>query len=117
MIVCVTPNPALDHTLTVERVIAGEVMRATHSRLTAGGKGLNVARAVRTLGGDPLCTGFLGGNSGKLLAMLAKSEGLNADWTWVNGDTRTCVILVSADGCDATVINEPGPHVTTSDWS
>jgi fructose-1-phosphate kinase PfkB-like protein len=76
---------------------------------------LNVARAIHTLGSTPLCMGFAGGHSGRLLADLAQKDGLPSAWTWTDVETRTCTILVSQEG-DATVINEPGPHLTAVDW-
>ena len=117
MILCVTPNPALDRTMSVPGLRLGEVARATHSFTAAGGKGLNVARVVRGLGGAVLCAGFLGGHSGRLLAGLAEREGLPAAWTWFAGETRTSIILLDPQGGDATVINEPGPAVTSEDWA
>lgn len=114
MILCVTPNPAIDRTLMVSKLQPGDVHRATESLVVAGGKGLNVARAIRTLGGEPLCAGFLGGHSGRLLAELAEREGLPGVWTWMEGETRTCVIVVDDEG--ATVINETGPTVSAEDW-
>jgi 1-phosphofructokinase family hexose kinase len=116
MILCVTPNPAVDRTLIVPRLRPGEVLRARESIVAAGGKGLNVARVARMLGGTAACAGFLGGHSGRLVAELAEREGLSGAWTWIAGETRTCVILVEASGHDATVVNEPGPPVTTDDW-
>lgn len=115
MILCITPNPAIDRTLIVPRLSLGEVHRAQQVIVAAGGKGLNVARTIRTLGGDPLCMGFAGGHTGRLLAALTEQEGLNSDWTWTNAETRTCTILVSDTG-DATDINEPGMPVSTEDW-
>lgn len=115
MILCITPNPAIDRTLVLPRLAPGEVHRAEKVILAAGGKGLNVARAIRLLGGEPLCMGFLGGHSGHLLADLAQSEGLNAAWTWVDVETRSATILVSPPG-DATLINEPGAPVSSASW-
>lgn len=115
MILCITPNPAIDRTLVLPGLIPGQVHRAQRTIVAAGGKGLNVARTIRLLGGKPFCMGFAGGHSGKLLAELAQVEGLGTHWTWTNVETRTCTILVSGDG-DATVINEPGMPVTSSDW-
>lgn len=115
MILCITPNPAIDRTLLLPKLELGNVHRARESFAAAGGKGLNVARAIRTLGGQPLCMGFAGGHSGQLLADLAQKEGLRAAWTWTEAETRTCTILVSDDQ-DATVINEPGTPVSALDW-
>ena len=91
MILCLTPNPAVDRTLYVNPLKLGEVHRAEKVLFAAGGKGLNVARTIRTLGGDPLCMGPIGGHTGKLLADLAGQEGLSAEWTYVRNETRTCI--------------------------
>ncbi len=115
MIICLTPNPAIDRTVLLPNLAPGNVHRAEKVIVAAGGKGLNVARAIRTLGGEPLCMGFTGGHSGRLLADLAQAEGLNSSWTWVDSETRTCTILISPNG-DGTVINEPGLPVSKSDW-
>ena len=115
MIICITPNPAIDRTIILPRLVPGEVHRAEQSIVAAGGKGLNVARAIRTLGGESLCMGFAGGHSGHLLADLAQNEGLSFSWTWIDSETRTCIILASQDN-DATLINEPGAPVSNSDW-
>jgi len=115
MIICVTPNPAIDRTIILPSLVLGGVQRAERSIVAAGGKGLNVARAIRTLGGESLCMGFAGGHAGRLLADLAQNEGLNSSWTWTNSETRACTILVSQNS-DATVINEPGMPVSKSDW-
>ena len=111
MILCVTPNPAIDRTLHVTSLHVGEVHRADKTLAAAGGKGLNVARTINALGGESLCMGLIGGHTGNLLEELAEREGLSAHWTRVKNETRTCIILVE-DGKDATVINERGADVT-----
>lgn len=116
MILCITPNPAIDRTLLVPNLTLGNVHRAQQTIVAAGGKGLNVARAIHTLGGKSLCLGFLGGHSGRLLADLAKNEGLSSSWTWTNSETRACTILVRQDA-DATEIDEPGTPISAADWS
>jgi 1-phosphofructokinase family hexose kinase len=115
MILCITPNPAVDRTLVLSSLTLGNVHRAQKVIVAAGGKGLNVARTIRTLGGEPLCMGFAGGYSGRMLADLAQREGLHSSWTWTEVETRGCTILVSPSG-DATVINEPGFPISTFDW-
>lgn len=117
MIICVTPNPAIDRTLTVPQLRLGEPQRATEVFVAAGGKGLNVARVVQALGGAVVCAGFVGGYSGQLVAALAEREGLPAMWTPIVGETRTCLIIIDPQAHDATVINEPGPTVAADDWT
>ena len=64
-ILCITPNPAIDRTLLTPVFQLGDVTRATEVIVAAGGKGLNVARAVQNLGGVSLCMGLLGGFNGR----------------------------------------------------
>ncbi len=116
MILTLTPNPALDRTLMIPALRPGEVHRATQTLVTAGGKGLNVARALKTLGGSPLAMGLLGGYHGRLLADYAAAEAMEAVWTWTAAETRTCVIL-APENQDATVINEPGPIISADVWA
>lgn len=114
MILCVTPNPAIDRTLYVDALHVGEVHRAEKVLTAAGGKGLNVARTIHALGDSPLCMGLLGGHTGNLLAELTEREGLSARWTRIKNETRTCVILVE-HGRDATVVNERGAQVSADE--
>lgn len=115
MIVTITPNPAIDRTLTMPRLEVGGIHRATRSLIAAGGKGLNVARAIRQVGGYGLAMGLVGGHSGRWLAQLAAREGIPTAWTWIAGESRTCTMVVS-EGNDATVFNENGPTVTAAEW-
>lgn len=114
MILCLTPNPAIDRTLFVRSIHLGDVHRAEKVLTAAGGKGLNVARAIFSLGDSPLCMGPLGGHAGNLLAGLAEQEGFSAKWTRVTSETRTCIILVQSNQ-DATVINETGQELTAEE--
>ena len=116
MILCVTPNPALDRTLVVPQFQVGAVLRPSDVIVVAGGKGLNVARAVRVLGGDARCAGLIGGHSGHLFAGLARREGLEGIWTWVAGETRICTIIVDPDSADTTGIYEPSFVVQLDGW-
>jgi 1-phosphofructokinase family hexose kinase len=116
MILCVTPNTALDRTVVVPNFKVGEVYRTEQVSVFAGGKGLNVARALKILGNDALCAGFIGGQSGRFLAELAVEEGLQATWTSIAGSTRTCISIADPNNGETTVINEQGPSVTVQDW-
>lgn len=118
MIFCITPNAAVDRTLTIPGFQKGGVSRATDTFIAAGGKGMNVARAVHNLGGVALCAGFLGGHSGRLLAELAEKEGFQAVWTWLDQETRACIIIIDPeDAGEATLINEEGAAITPADWA
>ena len=94
---------------------AGGVWRAEEVAITAGGKGLNVARAFGRLGQPAHVAGLLGGRTGDRVAALAEAAGVSARWTRINGETRTCIILADGRG-GSTVVNEPGPRIDADDW-
>jgi len=50
VIVCLVANPSIDKLFEVERLVRGDIHRPLGFEQTAGGKGLNVARAVSVLG-------------------------------------------------------------------
>jgi 1-phosphofructokinase family hexose kinase len=116
-IACVTPNPAIDRTLIVPGWHVGAVQRPEQVIVAAGGKGLNVARVIRVLGGDPLCLGPVGGHSGRWLSDLAQQEGLRGVWTWTAGETRTCTIVLDSEAGTSTGLYETGDPVSRDDWA
>jgi 1-phosphofructokinase family hexose kinase len=118
VIISVTANGAVERTMSTSGVTIPGVLRAHEVVLLASGKGTNAARAANILGHPVLCTGFIAGHSGRLLAQLAKKEGLAASWTIIDGETRTAVAIVDclASKRDALLISEPGMTTTVEDW-
>jgi 1-phosphofructokinase len=116
MILCITPNPAIDRTLIVPGFRPGTLCRPTRTIVAAGGKGLNVARAVRVLGGEAVCAGLLGGHAGRLISELVEKEGLAGAWTWVEGESRTCIILVNPENGVVTEVCEQRSPILADDW-
>jgi 1-phosphofructokinase family hexose kinase len=116
LLLCVTPNLAVDRTLVVPGFAAGRVWRAERVLAAAGGKGVNVARAARALGHRALCAGLKAGPTGEAAARSAADEGLEARWTPAEGDSRVCVVVVDPRGGGATVINEPGRPIDAHAW-
>jgi 1-phosphofructokinase len=117
MLLCLTPNPAIDRVLVVPGFRNAEVCRVTERRDQAGGKGLNVARAARTLGLAARACGPLAGDTGRRIAALAANEGLDARWAWLpEGESRVCVLVTDTAARDTLTINEPGPHFAPAAW-
>lgn len=116
VIVALTPNPALDRTLTLERRLEpGTLHRVRHVREAAGGKGVNLARAVQALGGQAVVAGPVAGFNGRKLRALLERDGLRAALTETPGETRQCSIVLDGAG-HPTEINERGPEVGESAW-
>ena len=103
-VLTVTPNPSLDRTTEVDRLVRGQVLRTTAARLDPGGKGLNVSRAVLPVGGP----------EGDQLLSLAEWAGISLVPVPVGGATRTNVAVVESDGT-VTKLNDPGPAVSSDE--
>lgn len=122
--VTLTPNLALDRTLELAGPLTPATLHRVRSvREVAGGKGVNVARVLRTLGAGVTVAGFLGGFNGQKFRHLLGREGLAGVFGDVEGETRECHILLDAEGhptayptVHPTEVYEGGPTVTADDW-
>ncbi|WP_262699211.1 MULTISPECIES: 1-phosphofructokinase family hexose kinase [Streptomyces] len=129
MILTVTLNTALDVTYRVPELRPHTTHRVTEVTERPGGKGLNVARVLAALGHDTVVTGFVGGVTGAVLRQLlaeiaTPGGGLKAPRGTITdalvpiaGTTRRTIGVVDAATGDTTQLNEPGPLVTTPEWS
>ncbi|MBH5336348.1 1-phosphofructokinase family hexose kinase [Streptomyces pactum] len=117
MILTVTLNAALDITYRVPRLRPHGTHRVTEVVERPGGKGLNVARVLASLGHRAVVTGFVGGGTGDALRRLLAESGQVTDaLVPVAGATRRTVSVVDAASGDTTQLNEPGPQVTVAEW-
>lgn len=83
--------------------------------IVPGGKGINVGRVFRELGGDVLLTGFVGGHNGDFIRETTLAEGLESDFVHVHNESRTCTKIADPVNKTQTEINEIGPEVTQDD--
>lgn len=111
MIVTVTANPSVDRTVEVDRLVRGAVVRARSARVDAGGKGVNVARALAANGHAARAVLPSGGAEGQQLTALLSPEGVEVVLVPISGAVRANVSIVEPDGV-VTKINEPGPVLT-----
>jgi 1-phosphofructokinase/tagatose 6-phosphate kinase len=112
MIVTVTLNAAIDRTLTVPNFQRGQRHRASAGVTLAGGKGINVARALKTLGVPVVATGLLGGRTGTRIIEELTNEAILNDFVHIDGESRTSTAVVDPTGGTYTEINEWGPAVS-----
>jgi 1-phosphofructokinase/tagatose 6-phosphate kinase len=111
VIVTVTLNAAIDRTLTVPNFQRGQRHRASAGLTLAGGKGINVARALKTLGVPVVATGFVGGSTGARIVEGLTAEAVLNDFVRIGGESRTSTAVVDPTGGANTEINEWGPAV------
>jgi 1-phosphofructokinase family hexose kinase len=111
MIVTVTLNAAIDRTLTVPNFQRGQRHRASAGVTLAGGKGINVARALKLLGVPVVATGLVGGRTGTRIVEELTNEAILNDFVHIEGESRTSTAVVDPTGGTYTEINEWGPSV------
>ena len=112
MIVTVTLNAAVDKTLEVPNFRLGRRHRSVEQRTMAGGKGVNVARAVKRLGQPVIATGFAGGPAGTRIVEQLTEESILNDFVRIREESRTNTAVLDPTSGEQTEINEPGPEVT-----
>ena len=112
MIVTVTLNAALDRTLTVPNFQRGQRHRASQGLTLAGGKGINVARALKRLDVPVVATGLAGGGTGTRIIEELTSEAILNDFVRIGDESRTSTAVVDPTAGSYTEINEWGPAVT-----
>jgi 1-phosphofructokinase/tagatose 6-phosphate kinase len=112
MIVTVTLNAAIDRTLVVPNFQPGQRHRASVGFPSAGGKGINVARALKRLGAPVVCTGLAGGRTGTLLVEELTNEGILNDFVRIRHESRTSIAVLDPTSNAYTEINEWGPEVS-----
>lgn len=112
MILTVTLNAAIDRTIAVPNFHQGHRHRAVEARTFAGGKGVNVARALKLLDRPVIATGLAGGPTGARLMEQLAEESILTDFTWIGDESRTNIAVVDPTSGEQTEINERGPEVT-----
>ncbi|MEU8629384.1 1-phosphofructokinase family hexose kinase [Streptomyces sp. NPDC048669] len=122
MILTVTLNTALDLTYGVTALVPHSSHRVTELSERPGGKGINVARVLTALGHDSVVTGFAGGATGSVLrellaALPPGTASLTDALVPVAGDTRRTLAVADRATGDTTQFNEPGPHITATEWT
>lgn len=112
MIYTVTLNPALDKTVEIPSMTIDSVNRITEMRTDPGGKGINVSKVIRKLGRKSIATGILGGNTGKAIQAALGELGVESEFCFVEGETRTNLKVVDPVLHTNTDLNEPGLTVS-----
>jgi 1-phosphofructokinase family hexose kinase len=115
MILTVTLNAAIDRTVAVPSFRQGHRHRAVEASTVAGGKGVNVARALKLLDRPVIATGLAGGPTGARLMERLAEESILTDFTWIAGESRTNLAVIDPTTGEQTEINERGPDVSAEE--
>jgi 1-phosphofructokinase family hexose kinase len=117
VILTVTLNAALDRTLSVPNFQLNLRHRASSSLSLPGGKGVNVARALKRLAQPVIATGLAGGRTGTSIIEQLTAEGILNDFVRIHDESRTSTAVIDPTNNLQTEINEVGPSVTEAELS
>jgi len=115
VILTVTLNAAVARTLVAPSLTLGHRHRAPQSVTLAGGKGINVARSLRTFGVPVLATGFAGGRNGDAIRDGLSEAAIPFDLIEIEGSSRTSIAVIDPMSGTETEINEYGPEVSQAE--
>ena len=107
-VVTVTPNPAIDWTLTVPRFAPGAVNRVERQQSRPAGKGVNVAAALADAGYRVAATGWLGANNAGDFDRFFAARGIDDQFVRVPGETRLGIKIADSSGQPTTGVDFPG---------
>jgi 1-phosphofructokinase family hexose kinase len=112
MIVTVTLNTAIDKTLSVPNFRLGRRHRTVEQTTMPGGKGVNVARVLKTLGAPVIATGLAGGATGTRIVDQLTQLSVLSDFVRIGEESRTNTAVIDPTTGEQTEINERGPKVS-----
>jgi 1-phosphofructokinase family hexose kinase len=116
VIVCLAANPSIDKLFEVDRLVPGGIHRPREFVQTAGGKGLNVARAARLLGADVRVAGILRGHAGRWLEETLHAEGIDGALVWADGENRSSLSVADRERGGLTEFYERGSPIPEDAW-
>ena len=111
MILCINPNAAIDKTVIVPAFHLNEIQRPEQVLAIPGGKGCNVARALKLLGETPVVAGWVGGFAGQFIESGLHTEGIETAFVHTEFESRTCLSILDPIGQTLTELYEKGDPV------
>ena len=111
MILCLNPNAAIDKTIVVSSFEINTIHRPESVIALAGGKGCNVARALKTLGEAPVVSGWVGGFAGQFIETELHREEIQTDFIHTDFESRTCTSILDREKGTMTEIYEVGESI------
>jgi len=114
MIVTVTLNPAIDHTLFIKDFKWGQTIRASQTVIGMGGKATDASWILGELGYTNLALGFAAGNTGEQMEKMLQMRGCQTDFVRVGGETRTNIVVISEEGKGQSTLVSDGLEIEES---
>ena len=114
-IITLTFSPCIDKSTTVPSLVPEKKLRCTEPKLDPGGGGLNVARAIKKLGGEATAIYPSGGYTGKYLNHLVEKEDIPTIIIETDQETRENIIVFDVSGNKQYRFGFPGTPLSERD--
>lgn len=115
-IITITLNPAIDKSTSIAELAPDKKMRCSPPVFEPGGGGVNVARAIKKLGGDANAVYFAGGYTGKFFKQLLDKEEVNSSVIEIAGHTRENLVVLDKKNNRQYRFGMPGPEIAEQEW-
>ena len=115
-IVTLTPNPAIDISTSVDRIVPTHKLRCAAQQRDPGGGGVNVARVVKRFGGDVEAILPAGGFTGQLLRRLIDDEGIPNRIVETEAETREDFSVSELSTANQYRFVLPGQPLGKTEW-
>ena len=103
MIITLTPNTGIDHTVRIPGFQLNSTIRAIESAWGMGGKATDVSWTLGKLGVPTRALGFAAGPNGLRMEKMLRERGVETDFVRVDGETRLNTIIVVTDQGQSTI--------------
>jgi 6-phosphofructokinase 2 len=115
-IVTITFSPCIDKSTSITSLIPEKKLHCAKPKLEPGGGGINVARAIKKLGGEVIAIFPSGGYTGKFFNHLLEKENVPAVIIETNNETRENIIVFDEAGNNQYRFGMPGSELSESEW-
>lgn len=115
-IITVTLNPAIDKSTFIDVLVPEKKMKCARPSFEPGGGGVNVARAIKKLGGDAIAVYFAGGYTGKFYRQLLDEEKIQSVIIEIAQQTRENLIVQDKSSNLQYRFGMPGPVIAEKEW-
>jgi len=111
MIYTITQSPSLNRTVEVEEIIYDDANEVIEEKNAVGGKGIDISRVVKELGGQSVALGYVGGYNGLEVEGRLINEGIVCDFTRINDEIRSNIIIYQRKKNLQTLLSTYGPEI------
>lgn len=115
-IITITFNPCIDKSTSVSALAPEKKLRCSTPVFEPGGGGINVARAIKKLGGEAIAVYPSGGYSGKFLNVLLQNENILTQSVEAKNHTRENMIVLNVATNLQYRFGMPGQELFENEW-